>query len=168
MTDSPSPQGRSPLFALAIFALVINAGALGFFAITIHGQRGELAKLREQSDQLGQTIDLLRMEQTSQYEGHGFHALMDHLTYWAPQLQKISTASNEFYDVVGRVERIVEIGSIGEQFAAEAVVELQLDRPSVAGRDDLAWPQCHADLGERLDVPLGVLLQQCDDPVSGF
>lgn len=47
-------------------------------------------------------------ESTSDFEGHGFLALLDHLQYWAPWLQKTTMGSSERFNVETRVQDIVE------------------------------------------------------------
>ena len=109
MSEIPTPNSRplrlTGLIASLILLTLVTLG-LGASNWTM---REEVSQLREQSRELKFSIDLLRYESTSHYEGKGFNALLDHLTYWAPQLQTSNKGTVEFYKVEDRVENVVEI-----------------------------------------------------------
>lgn len=90
--------------------IVLNVLVLGIGFAT-WSLRKEVTSLRRQSDQVKFAVDLLRYEATSQYEGKGFNALLDHLTYWAPQLQESNAGTLEFFKIEERVENLVEVMS---------------------------------------------------------
>ena len=110
MSENPTPNSASaprrplvPILSLAVLTVLLLG--LGFAIWTL---RSEVTGLRRQSDQLKFAVDLLRYEATSQYEGKGFNALLDHLTYWAPQLQTANDGTLEFYKIEKRVEDLVD------------------------------------------------------------
>lgn len=110
MSENPTPNPASaprrpvgPILSLAVLTVLLLG--LGFAIWTL---RSEVSGLRRQSDQLKFAVDLLRYEATSQYEGKGFNALLDHLTYWAPQLQTANDGTLEFYKIEKRVEDLVD------------------------------------------------------------
>ncbi len=103
----PRPSSRPPILAVAL--IVLNVLGLGFVAVEYRAMRQELGALREDSDRMKFAVDLLRFESTSHYEGKGFNALLDHLTYWAPHLQNANEGTSEFFKVEKRVEDAVEI-----------------------------------------------------------
>ena len=122
-TPDPGPGPSKPAgLTAAVLLLILVTLGLGVSNWTM---REELTHLREQSRDLKFSIDLLRYESTSHYEGKGFNALLDHLTYWAPQLQTSNKGTVEFYKVGDRVEAVVEtMGQLRDVFPQiEAVLQ---------------------------------------------
>lgn len=107
MSQNPTPilnPGRSSGLIASLVILNILVLGLGWATYTT---RNELTNLRKQSDQLKFAVDLLRYEATSQYEGKGFNALLDHLTFWGPYLQKTHGGTLEFFEIEKRVQDLV-------------------------------------------------------------
>lgn len=111
MSKNPNPtpvSGPRKSLGLVLSLVTLNLLVVGLGIITL-AMRSELTSLRTESDKLRFAIDLLRHEATSQYEGKGFNALLDHLTYWGPQLQKANDSTLEFFQVEKRVQDVVDI-----------------------------------------------------------
>ncbi len=60
--------------------LIFGGGALGFYAVEHRSMSRRFEELSARTEQLDHAVNLLRQEATSQYEGKGFIALLDHLS----------------------------------------------------------------------------------------
>ena len=94
----PKRTGSAPILLAAI------AGGIAAVLGTILWVRADLD--RRMAD-LESAVHLFRFERTSQYEGIGFNALLEHLQYWSPYLQKADPGFSEKFEIPIRVRRIV-------------------------------------------------------------
>jgi hypothetical protein len=132
MTTNPTPTPPSPRrrgTALLAVLLVANLAGTVFLAIDSRASRdavqGRLGELQHAFKELHYLT-------TSQYPGSGFLALLEHLQYWAPWLEKGKPGTEDRFFVTKRIDDIVETMS----FLPDAYSQIEaafLDEQSVGG-----------------------------------
>ena len=100
MNTAPLPNRTDTPTAL----LVAIAGGIAATLVTLLWVRSDLDR---RMTHLETSVDLFRYERTSQFEGIGFNALLEHLQYWSPYLQSADPGYAELFEIPARVRRIV-------------------------------------------------------------
>jgi hypothetical protein len=83
--------------------------------------------------ELKQTVDLLRYESTSQYDGVGFNALLDHLQYWGRTMERADPATVQWFDTEARVNSIVASMAMLDGGFDQIQAALAVDSVAIAG-----------------------------------
>lgn len=103
MNDPSHARPTSPnRWLLPALNLVLLGAVASLLVANWYAMRGS----RQQLDRLVHTVDLLRWESLTEFEGLGFNALLEGLTRWAPELQKSDRTTTQFAAIEGKMQNI--------------------------------------------------------------